>query len=61
MVGTIPQGTASGPYNIILTAEKDGDPTITSSLTNIVWVGAWVPPPTVLTGNALFVPSLQKQ
>ena len=61
MVGTIPQGTASGSYNIILTAEKDGDPTITSSLTNIIWVGDWVPPPTALTGNLLFLPLLQKQ
>jgi hypothetical protein len=61
LVGTVPAGTAPGPYNVTVSAVKADDPAVTGSATNIIWVGDWVPPPTALTGNALFVPSLQKQ
>ena len=60
LVGTVPAGTASGAYNVILTAVKAGDPAIASSATNIIWVGDWVPPATTPTGK-LFLPLLQKQ
>ena len=61
LVGTVPAGTASGPYNVTVNAVKADDPTVKGSVTDIVWVGAWVPPPTALTGNLLFLPLLQKQ
>lgn len=61
LVGTVPAGTVSGPYNVTITAAKADDPSVTGSATNIIWVGDWVPPPTALTGNSLFLPLLQKQ
>jgi hypothetical protein len=61
LVGTVPAGTAPGPYNVTVSAVKADDPAVTGSATNIIWVGDWVPPPTALTGNFLFLPLLQKQ
>jgi len=61
LVGTVPAGTVSGPYNVTITSAKADDPSVTGSATNIIWVGDWVPPPTALTGNSLFLPLLQKQ
>ncbi len=61
LVGTVPAGTASGPYNVKVTATKADEPTVNGSATDIIWVGDWVPPPTALTGNLLYLPLLQKQ
>lgn len=45
LVGTIPDGTSAGSYNVIVSAEKAGDPTVKTSVTDLLWVDVWVPPP----------------
>jgi hypothetical protein len=45
LVGTIPDGTASGSYNVVVSAEKAGDSAVKSSVTDLLWVDIWVPPP----------------
>jgi hypothetical protein len=45
LVGTIPDGTNAGSYNVVVSAEKAGDPTVKASVTDLLWVDVWVPPP----------------
>jgi hypothetical protein len=45
LVGTIPDGTSAGSYNIVISAEKAGDPNVKTSVTDLLWVDVWVPPP----------------
>jgi hypothetical protein len=45
LVGNVPDGTAAGSYNVAISAMKDGEPTVKSSITDLVWVGIWAPPP----------------
>jgi hypothetical protein len=45
LVGTVPDGTVAGSYNVVISAEKAGDPTVKASVTDLLWVDVWVPPP----------------
>jgi hypothetical protein len=45
LVGTVPDGTAAGSYNIVVNAEKVGDPAVKSSVTDLIWADIWVAPP----------------
>jgi hypothetical protein len=44
-VGTVPDGTSAGAYNVVVNAEKVGDPAVKSSVTDLIWVDIWVAPP----------------
>ncbi len=58
LVGTVPAGTASGAYNVTLTAVKSDDAAVSASATNLLWVGSWVAPPPLY--YSLFLPLIQR-
>ncbi len=45
LVGTVPEGTPAGSYNVVVSAEKVGDPAVKSSVTDLIWADIWVAPP----------------
>jgi len=45
LVGDVPDGTPSGSYNVVVSAEKVGDSAVKSSVTDLIWVDIWVAPP----------------
>ncbi len=46
LVGTIPAGTPAGLYTVAITATRQSAPGDYRVSTDVVWVGAWSPPPT---------------
>jgi hypothetical protein len=45
MIGTVPAGTNSGPYNVSLRVENSVKPGEYGASSDLVWVGQWVAPP----------------
>jgi hypothetical protein len=44
LVGNIPSGTPSGSYRVAITAVQDGVPETSTTTSDLIWVGQWVPP-----------------
>jgi hypothetical protein len=57
LVGTLPAGTPAGSYAVTITAAKVGDPSTSAHITDLVWVGEWVPPNGTLP---VFLPFVMK-
>jgi hypothetical protein len=45
LIGTVPAGTSPGSYNFTFRVNKGADPNTYGSSADMVWVGAWAPPP----------------
>ncbi len=60
VVGSVPQGAAPGSYNVTVSAEEAAQPSISTYINDMLWVGEWTPPSGGETTHTVFLPLLLK-